>query len=91
MNDNWKDMEKSAAESQTKIKIPAIERLETISFSFSETKENNTTIIMMSARWVEEENPEKMAYPESGKRLNIPAIFFDLPEIVSRSIKDKIR
>ena len=54
-------MEKSAAESIVNIRIPAMERLERISFSFSETNETSRTIIIMSARWVEGENPEKTA------------------------------
>ena len=82
-------MEKRAAESMAKIKIPATEILEIISFSRSETKENNKTIIIIRARWVEGENPEKMAYPITGTRLNMPAIFLDLPEIASTGKKDK--
>ena len=73
INDNWKEMEKRAEESINRIKLPAMERLERTSFSFSEMNEKRRTIAMMNARWVEGENPENMQYNSKGIIVMIPA------------------
>ncbi len=80
MNESWNEIAKIAVASISNIKIPAMEKLDTRSFSFSDNIEIINTVIIIKARTAEGENPENVTYNNKGKRVNMPDIFFAVPE-----------